>query len=111
MLRPFEFLAASNHMIVHRIKRSFFEFLVKFLPVCFFLVSAKKCFKSCFFILKYKMGNNNTNIKEFVKNFKPFCRKFKKELPKMDRPPYPGPNGEEIFNTVSKDAWKLGLST
>ena len=23
----------------------------------------------------------------------------------MDRPPYPGPNGEEIFNNVSKEAW------
>ena len=39
-----------------------------------------------------------------------FCRKFKKELPKMDRPPYPGPNGEEIFNTVSKEAWQEWLS-
>ena len=34
-----------------------------------------------------------------------FCRKYKKELPRMDRPPYPGPNGEEIFNNVSKEAW------
>ena len=41
---------------------------------------------------------------------KVFCRKFKKELPKMDRPPYPGPNGEEIFNTVSKEAWQEWLS-
>ena len=34
-----------------------------------------------------------------------FCRKFKEELPKMIRPPYPGPKGEELFNTVSKKAW------
>ena len=34
-----------------------------------------------------------------------FCRKFKKDLPKMVRPPYPGPKGEELFNTVSKKAW------
>ena len=36
---------------------------------------------------------------------KVFCRKFKEELPKMIRPPYPGPKGEELFNTVSKKAW------
>ena len=34
-----------------------------------------------------------------------FCRKFKEELPKMIRPPYPVPKGEELFNSVSKKAW------
>ena len=34
-----------------------------------------------------------------------FCRKFKEELPKMIRPPYPGPKGEDLFNSVSKKAW------
>ena len=34
-----------------------------------------------------------------------FCRKFKENLPKMVRPPYPGPKGEELFNSVSKKAW------
>lgn len=33
------------------------------------------------------------------------CRKYKKELPGMDAPPFPGPKGEEIFNHVSKQAW------
>ena len=36
---------------------------------------------------------------------KVLCRKFKEELPKMIRPPYPGPKGEELFNSVSKKAW------
>ena len=36
---------------------------------------------------------------------KVFCRKFKEDLPKMARPPYPGPKGEELFNSVSKKAW------
>ena len=36
---------------------------------------------------------------------KVFCRKFKEELPKMIRPPYPGPKGEELFNSVSRKAW------
>ena len=36
---------------------------------------------------------------------KVFCRKFKEDLPKMGRPPYPGPKGEELFNSVSKKAW------
>ena len=33
------------------------------------------------------------------------CRKYNKELPGLDLPPFPGPQGEEIFNTVSKQAW------
>ena len=36
---------------------------------------------------------------------KVFCRKFKEDLPKMVRPPSPGPKGEELFNSVSKKAW------
>ena len=36
---------------------------------------------------------------------KVFCRKFKEDLSKMVRPPYPGPKGEELFNSVSKKAW------
>ena len=35
-----------------------------------------------------------------------FCRKLKKELPGLDIPPFPGPQGEKIFNTVSKTAWQ-----
>ena len=34
------------------------------------------------------------------------CKKLKKELPGLDMPPFPGPKGEEIFNTVSKQAWQ-----
>jgi len=33
------------------------------------------------------------------------CRKYKQQLPGLDMPPFPGPKGEEIFNTVSKQAW------
>ena len=33
------------------------------------------------------------------------CRKYQKELPGLDAPPYPGPKGEAIFNEVSKQAW------
>ena len=33
------------------------------------------------------------------------CRKLKKELPGLDMPPFQAP-GEEIFNTVSKQAWQ-----
>ena len=36
---------------------------------------------------------------------KVYCRKYQEELPALDRPPYPGPRGEEIFNSVSKKAW------
>ena len=34
-----------------------------------------------------------------------FCRKYQKDLPKMDRAPFPGEKGEEIFSSVSKQAW------
>ena len=33
------------------------------------------------------------------------CRKYKKELPGLDRPPYPGPKGQAVFNEVSRKAW------
>lgn len=33
------------------------------------------------------------------------CRKYGEELEGLERPPLPGPVGEEIFNTVSKRAW------
>ena len=29
-----------------------------------------------------------------------FCRKYKKELPKMDRAPFPGEKGEEITRNL-----------
>lgn len=34
------------------------------------------------------------------------CRKFAEELEGLDTPPLPGPAGEEIYNTVSKKAWR-----
>ena len=35
-----------------------------------------------------------------------FCRKYQQELEGLDNPPYPGPKGQEIYETVSKRAWK-----
>jgi len=34
-----------------------------------------------------------------------FCKKYQKELEGLDAPPYPGPKGQEVFETVSKQAW------
>jgi Fe-S cluster biosynthesis and repair protein YggX len=34
------------------------------------------------------------------------CRKYQKELPGLDAPPFPGPRGFEIFEHVSKQAWE-----
>ena len=34
-----------------------------------------------------------------------FCKKFKKDLPKMNMPPMPGPKGIELMNSVSQQAW------
>jgi Fe-S cluster biosynthesis and repair protein YggX len=33
------------------------------------------------------------------------CRKYGEELEGLEAPPYPGPKGQEIFDTVSKKAW------
>ena len=34
------------------------------------------------------------------------CRKYKKELPGLAVPPYPGPKGQEGYETVSQQAWQ-----
>jgi Fe-S cluster biosynthesis and repair protein YggX len=33
------------------------------------------------------------------------CRKYQQDLEALPAPPYPGPKGQEIFETVSKKAW------
>ena len=33
------------------------------------------------------------------------CKKYDKELPALAAPPYPGPKGQEIYETVSRQAW------
>lgn len=35
-----------------------------------------------------------------------FCRKYQKDLPGLERPPYPGPKGEDIYQNVSRQAWE-----
>ena len=37
------------------------------------------------------------------------CRKYKKELPGLEQPPYPGSKGQEIFENISKQAWEEWL--
>ncbi len=34
------------------------------------------------------------------------CRKYQQEMEALDKPPYPGPKGQEIYTTVSKKAWQ-----
>jgi len=33
------------------------------------------------------------------------CRKHNQELPGLDRQPFPGAKGEDIFNHISQQAW------
>ena len=35
-----------------------------------------------------------------------FCKKFQKDLPGLERPPFPGPKGQDIFDNVSLQAWQ-----
>lgn len=34
------------------------------------------------------------------------CRKYGKEMEGLDKPPFPGPKGEDIYETVSRQAWQ-----
>ena len=34
-----------------------------------------------------------------------FCKKYQKEMEGLDAPPFPGPKGQEIFDSISKQAW------
>ena len=35
-----------------------------------------------------------------------YCRKYQAELEGLDQLPYPGPKGQEIYDSVSKQAWQ-----
>ena len=37
------------------------------------------------------------------------CRKFREELEGLERPPFPGPRGQDIFDNVSARAWQAWL--
>lgn len=37
------------------------------------------------------------------------CRKLQKEAEGLAFPPFPGPVGQQIFDTVSKEAWQQWL--
>ena len=37
------------------------------------------------------------------------CAKLGKELEGLDRPPYPGPMGQKIYDNISKEAWQAWL--
>ena len=34
------------------------------------------------------------------------CRKYQRELEGLPAPPFPGPRGQKIYETVSKQAWQ-----
>lgn len=38
------------------------------------------------------------------------CRKYKKELPGLDQPPFPGAKGQALYADVSKQAWQDWLA-
>lgn len=38
------------------------------------------------------------------------CKKYDKELPGLAAPPYPGPKGQEIYESVSQQAWQDWLA-
>lgn len=38
-----------------------------------------------------------------------FCKKLQKELEGLKAPPFPGPKGQQIFDSVSQQAWNAWL--
>jgi Fe-S cluster biosynthesis and repair protein YggX len=39
-----------------------------------------------------------------------FCHKLQQEAESMEKPPFPGALGEQIFNQISKQGWSMWLS-
>lgn len=39
-----------------------------------------------------------------------YCQKLKKEAPGLERLPYPGELGENIYQNISKEAWQAWLT-
>ena len=39
-----------------------------------------------------------------------FCRKYRREMDPLPQPPFPGPRGQRIFETVSAQAWQEWLA-
>ena len=38
------------------------------------------------------------------------CKKYDKDLPGLSVPPYPGPKGQEVYETGSQQAWQEWLA-
>lgn len=38
-----------------------------------------------------------------------FCRKYQQDMEGLERPPYPGPKGQDIYDNVSQQAWQEWL--
>jgi Fe-S cluster biosynthesis and repair protein YggX len=39
-----------------------------------------------------------------------FCRKYQREMEGLAQPPFPGPRGQMMFDTVSRQAWQEWLA-
>ena len=39
-----------------------------------------------------------------------FCRKYQQDLDGLEKPPFPGPKGQDIFENVSQKAWREWLN-
>lgn len=39
-----------------------------------------------------------------------FCQKYQQEMEGLDKPPFPGPKGLAIYETISRKAWQEWMS-
>ena len=35
-----------------------------------------------------------------------FCRKYQRDMDGLDKPPFPGAKGQDLFGNISKQAWQ-----
>ena len=52
-------------------------------------------------------SGNQQQEPEDPSSCKVFCVKFQKEMAGLDEPPFNGELGDKIYNSVSKEAWKM----
>jgi Fe-S cluster biosynthesis and repair protein YggX len=39
-----------------------------------------------------------------------FCRKYQRDMDGLDKPPFPGPKGLDLFEHISRQAWQEWVS-
>ncbi|KAF5296297.1 hypothetical protein FQR65_LT19823 [Abscondita terminalis] len=75
--------------------------------------AALRGFSTATDLADYLVKNGSLSVMPMKSSFdmtrQVFCRKYQKELEGLDFAPFPGAKGQELFDTVSKQAWQEWL--